>query len=127
LYQIDMMSRVPVYEQLISQTERFIVLGILKEGDKMPSVRSLASSLSVNPNTIQKAFGMMDQKGLITSVPGRGCFVTKDALSVVRAERRSQLGVLKEMLKELAIAGITREELIACIDEVFPEKKEEKK
>ena len=55
MYQIDVMSRTPVYEQIIRQTEDFILKGIVNAGDKMPSVRSLSVELSVNPNTIQKA------------------------------------------------------------------------
>ena len=54
MYHVDAMSRVPVYEQIVEQTEKFILAGILKPGDKIPSVRNLSIELSVNPNTIQK-------------------------------------------------------------------------
>ena len=62
MFQIDIMSRIPVYEQLIRQTEKFILLGVLKEGDKLPSVRQLSAELSINPNTIQKAFSRNSRK-----------------------------------------------------------------
>lgn len=74
MFQIDIMSRIPVYEQLIRQTEKFILLGVLKEGDKLPSVRQLSAELSINPNTIQKAFTELDRRGIIFSVNGRGEF-----------------------------------------------------
>ena len=67
MFQIDPMSRQAVYEQLIEQMERFILSGILKSGDQIPSVRSLSVDLSVNPNTIQKAYSQMDAKGMIYS------------------------------------------------------------
>jgi GntR family transcriptional regulator len=55
MFVVDVMSRVPVYEQIIKQVEEQVLTGILKEGDKLPSVRSLSVKLSINPNTIQKA------------------------------------------------------------------------
>ena len=67
MYQIDVMSRTPVYEQIIRQTEEFILKGVLKPGDRMPSVRTLSVELSVNPNTIQKAIAELDRRTLIKS------------------------------------------------------------
>ena len=55
MFQIDTLSRVPVYEQIIEQMERFVLAGLLKPGTQLPSVRSLSTELSINPNTIQKA------------------------------------------------------------------------
>ena len=69
MFTIDVMSRVPVYEQLIKQVEDQVLKGIMKEGDKMPSVRSLSMELSTNPNTIQKAFMELDRRGILVSVP----------------------------------------------------------
>lgn len=121
MLQIDMLSKVPVYEQIISQIERLIMLGVLREGDKIPSVRSLALQLSINPNTIQKAVSIMDQRGIIMSASGRGCFVRPGACEVIKQERRQQLGTLKEQLSELKLAGITAAELHAFIDELYSE------
>ena len=89
MFQIDIMSRIPVYEQLIRQTEKFILLGVLKEGDKLPSVRQLSAELSINPNTIQKAFTELDRRGIIFSVNGRGNFVADKALKALEVSRRS--------------------------------------
>ncbi len=119
MYQIDVMSRVPVYEQIVEQTEKFILTGILRPGDKIPSVRNLSMELSVNPNTIQKAVGELDRRGLIFSVPGKGCFVSEEAKKALTAVKRSEIVELKDKLKELALAGITREEIIEVIDEIF--------
>ena len=79
MFQIDSFSRVPVYEQIINQLEHFILTGILVADTQIPSVRNLSVSLSINPNTIQKAYAELDRNGIIYSVPGRGCFITKEA------------------------------------------------
>lgn len=118
MFQIDIMSRIPVYEQLIRQTEKFILLGVLKEGDKLPSVRQLSAELSINPNTIQKAFTELDRRGIIFSVNGRGNFVADKALEV---SRRSAFSDIKDQIKDFALAGISRAELHEYIDEIYDE------
>ncbi len=116
MFQIDAMSRTPVYEQIISQVEKFILGGVLRAGDQLPSVRSLSIELSVNPNTIQKAYGELDIRGIISTVPGRGCFITEAALDILRARSRQKLSLLEEIAAELWAAGVTREELDAAVD-----------
>lgn len=121
MFQIDIMSRVPVYEQLIRQTEKFILLGVLNAGDKLPSVRQLSAELSINPNTIQKAFTELDRRGIIFSVNGRGNFVSDKALKALEVSRRSDFSDIKEQIKDFALAGISREELHEYIDEIYDE------
>lgn len=116
MFQIDAMSRTPVYEQIISQVEKFILGGVLRAGDQLPSVRSLSIELSVNPNTIQKAYGELDIRGIISTVPGRGCFITEAALDILRTRSRQKLSLLEEIAAELWAAGVTREELDAAVD-----------
>ncbi len=119
MYQIDVMSRIPVYEQIINQTEKFILTGILSGGDKMPSVRSLSMQLSINPNTIQKAFNELDRGGIIFSVPGKGCFVADNARQVLESSKRKDLKKLSQDITELKLAGIKREEVIEVVDEIY--------
>lgn len=126
MYQIDVMSRVPVYEQIVEQTERFILTGILNSGDKIPSVRNLSIQLSVNPNTIQKAIGELDRRGLIFSVPGRGCFVSDNAKNALSECKRSEMKEIKDKMKELALAGVSKEEMVKLIEEVYSDKEVEK-
>ena len=125
MFQIDIMSRTPVYEQLINQTEKFILLGVLKSGDKLPSVRALSAELSVNPNTIQKAFTELDRRGIIFSVNGRGNFVSDKALKALQVSRRSAFNDIKEQIKDFALAGIGREELHGYIDTIYDEMKQD--
>ena len=122
MFSIDHMSRCPVYEQLIEQVERYILTGILKGGDQLPSVRALSVSLSVNPNTIQKAYSDLDSKKIIFSVPGKGCFIADNAASLLGNYRRNQLGELEVLLCELKLAGINKTELQQIFDKVFDER-----
>jgi GntR family transcriptional regulator len=122
MYHIDAMSRVPVYEQIVEQTEKFILAGILKPGDKIPSVRNLSIELSVNPNTIQKSIVELDRRGLILSVPGKGCYVAEEARTALSAVKRKKMAEIKDEIKELALAGVTKEELLELIEEVFTKK-----
>ncbi len=116
MFQIDALSRTPVYEQLINQMERFILSGVLQAGDQLPSVRSLSVELSINPNTIQKAYGELDTRGVIYSIPGIGCFVAQNAKEVLGTLKRQKIGDFQALAAELTLAGISKEELIAAID-----------
>lgn len=119
MFRIDVMSRQPVYEQIISQVEQFVLIGILVPGSQIPSVRSLSVELSINPNTIQKAYSELDRRGLIYSVPGRGCFITENAMDILSSLKRKQIGDLEKLMYELVLAGVTKEEMIKCMDNAF--------
>lgn len=119
MIQIDVMSRQPVYEQIISQIEQFVLTGILVSGSQIPSVRSLSVELSINPNTIQKAYSELDRRGIIYSVPGKGCFITNNATDILSNHKRTQIVELEKLMYELVLAGVTKEEMIECIDKAF--------
>ena len=119
MFVVDVMSRVPVYEQIIKQVEEQVLTGTLKEGDKLPSVRSLSVKLSINPNTIQKAYIELDRRQLIITVPGKGSFISEKAIEVVGANSREKMTELNKIIRELALAGVTKEEIINNIEEVF--------
>lgn len=119
MFVVDVMSRVPVYEQIIKQVEEQVLTGILKEGDKLPSVRSLSVKLSINPNTIQKAYTELDRRQRIITVPGKGSFISEKAIEVVGANSREKMTELNKIIRELALAGVTKEEIINNIEEVF--------
>lgn len=119
MFVVDVMSRVPVYEQIIKQVEEQVLTGILKEGDKLPSVRSLSVKLSINPNTIQKAYTELDRRQLIITVPGKGSFISEKTIEIVGANSREKMTELNKIIRELALAGVTKEEIINNIEEVF--------
>ena len=119
---IDLMSRVPIYEQIIEQLETFVLKGVLNVGDQIPSVRNLSIQLSINPNTIQKAYSELVRTGIIDTVPGRGSFIAKEAKANLRNLQGNQLKELSNIVEKLALAGISKEEIVESIDKVFLEK-----
>ena len=119
MFQINIFNRKPIYEQLIDQTERLILTGILTEEEQLPSVRSLSVELFVNPNTIQKAYAELDRRGLTYVIPGRGNFVSAQAKEKIRQMKLSQMGAFAMSVRELAMAGIRKEEVIQCVEEAY--------
>ncbi len=126
MLQIDIMSRTPVYEQISTQIEKLISSGILKEGEQLPSVRSLSIELSVNPNTIQKAYSELDVRGIIGSVPGKGCFVIPGAREKLCMIAKGRLSELRSLAITLMAAGVTKEEIINTVNSITLEKEDEK-
>ena len=125
MLQIDALSRTPVYEQIIEQMERLILSGVLKPGEQAPSVRSLSLQLSINPNTIQKAYSELDSRGVFCAVPGRGCFIAQDAQQRLGEYRRKRLDELTNAIYEMALAGIGEEEILQCVAKAYQRGKTE--
>ena len=118
---IDSMSRQPVYEQIVDQVEQMILSGLMRPGEQLPSVRSLSLELSINPNTIQKAYAELDGRGIIYTLPGRGGFVSQNAPELLAQARRSRLGTVRELARELALAGVPEDEVLACVRSAYVE------
>ena len=110
---IDLQNRKPIYEQVVERFQTLIVSGVLEPDSQLPSVRALAMELSINPNTIQKAYALLEQEGYIYPVKGRGNFVSGNE----GLKQKKQDGVFRS-LRELVGKG--RELQIPC--EVFVEK-----
>lgn len=104
----------PIYEQVRDSFRQLILSGVLPAGEKMPSVRELATQLTINPNTIQRAYRELETEGYICSVPGRGSFVsnTDAAVEQRKAELQEKFNAL---VKELRLMGVTEEELTALL------------
>ena len=88
---IDYRDSRPIYEQVVDGVEEMIVRGVWGPDTQLPSVRQLASELSINPNTIQRAYGELEKRGVIYSVKGRGNFVSGDG-SLLRSRRLQEIG-----------------------------------
>ena len=100
----------PIYAQIIDSFKAQITANVLKTGDKLPSVRELASDLAINPNTIQRAYRSLEAEGWIVTVPGKGCFVSANS-DCQSQERNRLLAVLEETCTALVSLGLSREEL----------------
>ena len=105
----------PIYTQITDSFKDQITAGILHTGDKLPSVRELAAQLAINPNTIQRAYRMLEAEGWIVTVPGKGCFVSANS-SCQEQEKKKLLAVFDETCAALTALGMTAEELTARIE-----------
>ena len=114
MIQIDLQSRVPLYEQLQEQIIRLSMLGILDENQQLPSVRALAREVGVNPNTVAKAYQQLEQQGIIYTVSGRGSFVSPDVLSLQSLRQASLQEVLDAVDKALS-RGVSPQQLLDAI------------
>ena len=118
---IDLKDRRPIYEQLIDQIMDLVLHGVMQPGEQLPSVRSLAGELAINPNTIQKAYAELERRGLTYSVPGRGSFVSAE-LDVVTEEHKSRiLGAARSLLEEARATGMTAQDFLPLIGQVWKE------
>ena len=102
----------PIYEQIKDGLRQLIVTGALREGEKLPSVRTLASSLAINPNTIQRAYTELESEGYIYSIAGKGSFAANRG-DVDQARREALLKKIDKAVRELRFLGVSREELVA--------------
>lgn len=106
----------PIYEQVKDGFCQLILSGALPPDYKLPSVRELASSLTINPNTIQRAYRTLEQEGYIVSVPGKGSFVC-DGDQAARARRQELLDRFDKLVKEMEQLGIPRRQLMDILKE----------
>ncbi len=100
----------PIYEQIMDGLRRLVVSQVLKPGDKLPSVRELASQLAINPNTIQRAYRELEAQGYIYSIPGKGSFAAERA-EVDQARVEKLLRRFDETVTELGFLGYSGEKL----------------
>ena len=112
----------PIYEQIKNGLKKLIVTGAMKEGDKLPSVRSLAMDLAINPNTIQKAYNELENEGYIYSIPGKGSFASGD-VKVDERHCEELCCRLREIVTELRFMGVSEDELLALLNEREEESK----
>ena len=116
MFNIDLQSRTPIYEQLYKKIVELIIKQILKANDQLPSVRILAKDLGVNPNTVSKAYQQLEHDGVIYSLAGRGSFVADVNKFIIKEKALTDFDI---SVKEATNAGITKDELSKRIFEIL--------
>ena len=122
---IDYKDTRPIYEQIVEKFKTMILKGILKPDEQMPSVRNLAMELSINPNTIQKAYAELERQGYIYSIKGKGSFVADNG-HVKEAGRQEVLQRQVDLAKEACALGVTKEQLWEQIVRIYEENETER-
>lgn len=113
---IDHKDRRPIYEQIIERFQQMILCGALQPGASMPSVRSLAMELSLNPNTIQRAYQELERTGYIYTIKGKGSFASETATAAAN-KRRQLRRELQAFTDKALLAGISAQELQGMLAE----------
>lgn len=115
LINLDYQSRTPIYEQIVGSIEKYVALGILREREQIPSIREMAASLGVNPNTVKKAYDILENKKVITTVSTKGTFISDDTKNTTKLKIDSEIMLIKEKISELMKMGISMDEIIERI------------
>ena len=119
MFTIDKLSRTPIYEQLIAQFEYGILSGEIAPDGKLPSVRELSQKLTINPNTLQRAYAEIERRGLCYSVPGSGRYLTKDAILHLRSEAEMKINEFAELAEKLRDCGVPKTALLNVVTSVY--------
>lgn len=121
MFQIDLKSRKSIYQQVIDNFKELIIKGVLKTDEKLPSVRELSKMLTVNPNTISKAYKELEREGYIYSMSGLGTFVAEPPV-----ENNARLNEIREHLafhiNELSFAGLDEEAIAKFVNDILNER-----
>ena len=113
--QLNFSGKQDVYIEIAEKYKEYIRLGIIKDGEKLPSVREAAGELSVNPNTVARAYSRLEEEGFARSLPKKGAYVTySNSQTVETPDRRAQIYALRDM-------GIDKQTLLNWIEEVYGE------
>lgn len=118
---LNLKSGVPIWEQIKEQFKKQILMGVWAPGEQLPSVRSLASELGINPNTIQRAYSELEREGLSYTVQGRGCFVEDDLTAIQIKKTTQALERLEVVITELKESGIQYDTIIEKISKLYEE------
>lgn len=122
MFQLDLRSGVPICDQIVNGFIKLKALGIISGGDRMPSVRTLALKFSVNPNTVQKAYAVLESGGIIYSVKGKGSFVSEDegAAKAIISRATNDFSAAVRSAKEI---GLCADTLTKIINDIYGEEK----
>ena len=111
---LDYRDARPIYEQVKDGLRRLMVTGVIQEGEKLPSVRTMAGTLAINPNTIQRAYEALEAEGYVYSVPGKGSFAAPNT-GVDEGRKSELLQTFDQTAGELLFLGVSGEALWARI------------
>lgn len=116
-------NNLPIYVQIVEYLKRQIISGILKEGDKLPSVREIATELKVNPNTVQRSYQELERENLVFTQRGMGTFVTEDEKVIKELKKNLANNVLNNFINDMKTLGFSSKDIVELINERVKEEK----
>ena len=117
MFSVDTRSKQPIYRQIMDQIVLLVSTGVLDTGEQLPSIRDLATSLGINPNTVARAYSELEQRGVIDTIPKNGAFVADISLTKeIKAEARVQLADFFTNYRKL---GLSADEIRSLAEEAF--------
>lgn len=119
---IDHGSNIPIYEQIYQQFLNYITTGLMPSDSQLPSIRELSSSLHVNPNTVFKAYRLLEEQGFIYSIPGKGSFVSSKQLTQTELFKNQINQLTKEVVVKSKYIGLSFEEVCQLLEQMWEEK-----
>ncbi|MGI6031601.1 MAG: GntR family transcriptional regulator [Eubacteriales bacterium] len=119
---IDYRDRRPIYEQVVERFGDLIMQGVLRPDDQLPSVRQMAMELSINPNTIQRAYAELERKGFTYSVKGKGSFVAANE-NLLSSRKQEVWEMLDQALLNAQRVGVKEDELLQHVQDYFAQQK----
>lgn len=114
---LDYTKRIPIYEQIVQEIERYVALGILKENEQIMSIRDLAQNLGINPNTVKKAYTILEDKKVIVSMSTKGTFINSNVNKIKENKINSYINDIKDIMLLLNKLGLTNKEIINLLNE----------
>lgn len=122
MLKVDPRSSTPIYEQIELGVKELILKGALKSGEKLPSVREMSSILTINPNTISKAYGELEREGIIETLRGKGTFITDNYKGKVNVKKMEHISEeLKKLIVEASYGGISKDAFVELALQIFSE------
>ena len=112
MFNLDPQSRIPIYEQIANSIERYVVLGVLKPMEQIPSIRELASTLGINPNTVKKAYEVLESMGIIVSISTKGSFIAENVEHIIDKRVEKSIMEIKGMIDDLTKLGISKTDIM---------------
>lgn len=113
MFLIDMQSKVPIFIQIQTQILKFIEAGILKPGDKLPSVRQLARDNGINPNTVARAYSQLEESGYVYNVPKKGVYVAG------MKQEPEEASELLRTVRKLKDGGVTLQQMLDAVEKIY--------
>lgn len=121
MIQLDLYDHRPLYEQIKDKIKGLIISGVLKADEQIPSVREMAQRLTINPNTIQRAYKDLETEGYIYSVRAKGSFVSSGSHIIEKTENNTVMEEFEELLRQVKFLQVSKAEIIEKVNKIYKE------